>query len=139
LLKEFQRKHLHMAIVTNEIGELTGIVTMEDILEELVGEIQDEYDNEKPIVERVDEQTFLVNAHHSLSDINKYIPFRLEEGEHYETLAGLIAERYEGQEPKEGDIFVLDEDYEVSIVKMYRNSAETVELKVLKEAAEEEE
>lgn len=139
LLKEFQRKHLHMAIVTNEIGELTGIVTMEDILEELVGEIQDEYDNEKPIVERVDEQTFLVNAHHSLSDINKYIPFRLEEGEHYETLAGLIAERYEGQEPKEGDIFVLDEDYEVSIVKMYRNSAETVELKVLKEAAEQEE
>jgi CBS domain containing-hemolysin-like protein len=139
LLKEFQRKHLHMAIVTNEIGELTGIVTMEDILEELVGEIQDEYDNEKPIVERVDEQTFLVNAHHSLSDINKYIPYRLEEGEHYETLAGLIAERYEGKEPKEGDVFILDEDYEVSIVKMYRNSAETVELKVIKVEEEEEE
>jgi len=132
VLKEFQQKHIQMAIVTNEIGELTGIVSMEDILEELVGEIQDEYDNEKPIVEKTGEYTYLVSAHHTLSDINKYLPYRLEEGEHYETLAGLISDRYEDQELKEGDEIALDH-YEAIILKMYRNSAETVQLKTIME------
>lgn len=136
VLKEFQQKHIQMAIVTNEIGELTGIVSMEDILEELVGEIQDEYDNEKPIVEKTGEYTYLVNAHHTLSDINKYLPYRLEEGEHYETLAGLISDRYEAAELKEGDKITLDH-YEAVILKMYRNSAETVQLKTAIEQAEE--
>lgn len=128
VLKEFQQKHIQMAIVTNEIGELTGIISMEDILEELVGEIQDEYDNEKPIVEKTGEFTYLVSAHHAISDINKYLPYRLEEGEHYETLAGLISECYDEKELREGDKITLD-NYEVIILKMYRNSAETVQLK----------
>lgn len=129
LLKEFQQKHIQMAIVTNEIGEVSGMVTMEDILEELVGEIQDEYDNEKPYVENTGENIFIVSAHRKLSDINKYLPYRLEEGEEYETLSGLIAFRY----PRElhiQDKLPLDQ-YEVTILKMYRNSAETVELKVI--------
>lgn len=129
VLKEFQSKHIQMSIVTNEIGELTGIITMEDILEELVGEIQDEYDNEKPIVEKTGENTYLVNAHNAISDINKFIPYRLEEGEHYETLAGLISEHQNGAEVAEGDRLELN-DYDAIIVKMYRNSAETVELRV---------
>ncbi len=132
VLKEFQSKHIQMAVVTNEIGELTGIITMEDILEELVGEIQDEYDNEKPIVEKTGERTYLVNAHYALSDINKFIPYKLEEGEHYETLAGLISEYADGKEIKEGQQMEID-NYEAIIVKMYRNSAETVELRVKEE------
>lgn len=129
VLKEFQQKRIQMAIVTNEVGELTGIVSMEDILEELVGEIQDEYDNEKPIVEQTSERTFLINAHQTLSDINKYIPIKLEEGEHFETLAGLINECTNGNQIKEGDVVQID-GYEAKIVKMYRNSAETVQLTV---------
>ncbi len=135
VLKEFQKKHLQMAIVTNEIGELTGIVTMEDILEELVGEIQDEYDNEKPIVEVTGENTYLVNAHYTLSDINKLIPFKLEEGEHFETLAGLISELNDDRELREGDRIVIDK-YDAVIVKMYRNSVETVQLRVKDEFRE---
>lgn len=135
VLKEFQQKHIQMAVVTNEIGELTGIVSMEDILEELVGEIQDEYDNEKPIVEKTGENTYLINAHFPLSDINKYIPFRLEEGEHFETLAGLISDVNEDRELHEGDRIVIDR-YEAVIVKMYRNSVETVQLKVKEEFIE---
>ncbi len=132
VLKEFQKKHLQMAIVTNEIGELTGIITMEDILEELVGEIQDEYDNEKPIVEITGENTYLINAHYTLSDINKLIPFKLEEGEHFETLAGLISELNDDRELKEGDKIEIDK-YDAIIVKMYRNSVETVQLRVKEE------
>lgn len=129
VLKDFQKKHIQMAIVTNEIGEFTGIVSMEDILEELVGEIQDEYDNEKPIVEKTGEYTYLINAHYNLSDINKYIPFKLEEGEHFETLAGLISEFNNDVELKEGEKIDIDK-YEALIVKMYRNSVETVQLSV---------
>ncbi len=132
VLKEFQTKHIQMSIVTNEIGELTGIITMEDILEELVGEIQDEYDNEKPIVEKTGKNTYLVSAHYALSDINRLIPFRFEEGEHFETLAGLISEHQNGLELREGDRLKLDH-YDAIIVKMYRNSAETVELRVREE------
>lgn len=127
VLKEFQKKHIQMALVTNEIGELTGILSMEDILEELVGEIQDEYDNEKPIVEKIADDIFIVNAHHALSDINKYVPFRFEEGEHFETLAGLISEKCEDRELKEGDEIELV-DYKAKIIKMYRNSVESVQL-----------
>jgi CBS domain containing-hemolysin-like protein len=132
VLKEFQTKRIQMALVTNEVGELAGMVTMEDILEELVGEIQDEYDNEKPIVEQTSDSTFMINAHHPLSDINKYIPFKLAEGEHYETLAGLLAEVNNGDELNAGDVFTIT-GYEATIIKMYRNSAETVQLKILSE------
>jgi len=129
LLKEFQQKRIQMAVVTNEIGEVSGIVSMEDILEELVGEIQDEYDNEKPYVEKIGTGKFLVSAHKKLSDINKYLPYRLDESEEYETLSGLISFLHP-EELQEGDRVVVEE-YEVTIKKMYRNSAETVELEVI--------
>lgn len=127
LLKQFQKKRIQMAIVTNEIGELTGIVSMEDILEELVGEIQDEYDNEDPIVINLGDGVFSVNAHCNLSDINRYLPYRFEESEHYDTLSGLLAETFADRELKAGDILDLP-DYKVKVVKMYRNSVERAEL-----------
>ena len=131
LLKEFQKKHIHMAIVTDEVGDVTGIVSMEDILEELVGEIQDEYDNEKPVVEKKSNGHYLVDAHHSLIDINKLLPHKFEENENYETLAGLIAYHHP-DEIKMNDKFQLEE-YEITILNTYNNSAEKVELKWLEE------
>ncbi len=126
LLKDFQKKHIQMGIVTNEIGEVCGLVTMEDILEELVGEIQDEYDNEKPIVEKTSSNSYIVSAHRNISDINKYLPYRFDESEHYETLSGLISYEHP-DELKEQDKISIG-NYEVLVIKMYRNSAETVEL-----------
>lgn len=130
VLKQFQAKHLQMAIATNEVGELTGIVTMEDILEELVGEIQDEYDNEEPIVVNLGEGKYSVSAHYNLSDINRLLPIKFEESEHYDTLAGLISEECAGDEFMVGDIIKLD-NYNGKILKMYRNSVEQVELSLL--------
>jgi CBS domain containing-hemolysin-like protein len=128
VLRDLQRRHIQMAIVTSEVGEVEGIVTMEDILEELVGEIQDEYDNEKPYVEKTSDSTYWVNAHYKVSDINKYLPFRFDESEHYDTLSGLIAYLHPG-EIREGTKIRLAQ-YDITILKMYRNSAETVELKI---------
>lgn len=126
LLKDFQRRHTIMAIVTSEVGEVSGIVTLEDILEELVGEIQDEYDNEVPDVQTTETGTFLVNAHQKIADLNKHLPHRFEEDEPYDTLAGLISYHHP-DELKEGDVVKL-EAYEARILKMYRNSVEQVEL-----------
>ena len=137
LLKTFQKKHAQVAIVTDEIGEFAGLVTLEDILEELVGEIQDEYDNEEPIVTVVSEGVFNVSSHNNISDINRFLPFSFEESEHYETLAGLISEKCNDRELKINDLIDLDK-YEGTVLKMYRNSVETIQLRV-KEINENEE
>lgn len=129
LLKILQARRILMAIVTNEVGEVSGIVTTEDILEELVGEIQDEYDDEQPYVQQVGEGVFHVDAHRKLADINKYLPERFEEHEMYETLAGYISYHFP-EDLRKGSV-LQTEHYEVSILTLYRNSAATVALKLL--------
>ncbi|WP_375418715.1 hemolysin family protein, partial [uncultured Hymenobacter sp.] len=107
LLRQFQRKHIVMAIVSDEFGGVSGIVTIEDIMEELVGEIQDEYDNEVPVVEKVSETEYRVNPATPIPDANEYLPYPLPEGEDYETVGGLLNVIY-GAIPEVGDLAVLD-------------------------------
>jgi len=95
LLNEFQLKHQQMALVVNEYGGTEGIITMEDILEELVGEIQDEYDNETPFVEKVGEKTYNVLASSTLDDINELLPHEIQKNDQYETLAGYLILKFE--------------------------------------------
>lgn len=129
LLKSLQISHLQMAVVTDEYGDISGIVTMEDILEELVGDIQDEHDAELPIVEPIADNTFLVSSHESIDDINEFLPYPLEEDDHYNTLSGLINYN-RGSIPTEGEVLELN-GYEIIIKKMYRSSVEQVEMKLL--------
>lgn len=129
LLRELQRQHIQMAIVTNEFGGTEGIVTMEDIIEELVGEIQDEHDEEKPAVEKKSEHEYLVNATANISDINDLLPIALEEGQDYETVSGLVNKIF-------GGIPAVNETidfggYRFTIIKRFKHSVEQVKLTVI--------
>lgn len=91
LLSEFQHQKIHLAIVVDEYGGTAGIVTMEDVIEEIVGEIQDEYDSEQPLLKRIDENTVTADGRLSHSEFNEKLGFELvPESEAYDTLAGFI-------------------------------------------------
>ncbi|AZA89601.1 Putative Mg2+ and Co2+ transporter CorB [Chryseobacterium nakagawai] len=128
LLKTFQLKKQHIAVVIDEFGGTEGIITLEDILEELVGEIQDEEDDEEKIVDKIADNTYWVQATQPLEEINEFLPKKLplsEESE-YNSLAGFIL--YELEEiPEENQEFNLD-DYHFKILKMNNKSVELVEL-----------
>jgi len=90
LLREFQQRKAHLAIVTDENGGTEGIVTMEDIVEEIVGEIHDEYDEVGKTIEPAKDGSVTVDARLSVSDINSQFSLDIPEAPEYETLAGFI-------------------------------------------------
>ena len=102
LLREFQQKKAHLAVVTDENGGTEGIVTMEDIVEEIVGEIHDEYDEVGKAIEPANDGSITVDARSSVSDLNKQFALALPEAPEYETLAGLI-QKVLGRLPEIGD------------------------------------
>ena len=129
LLKQFQRRHMHMAVATDEFGGVSGIVTIEDIIEELVGEIQDEYDEEVPIVQKVSDFEFKVSGAATISDANDYLPYPLPEGEDYETVGGLLNVIY-GQIPETLNDIINFNEYEVRVLEKSERRVEWVLLKV---------
>lgn len=136
LLRQFQKEHTQLAIVVNEFGGTVGIVTLEDIIEELVGEIQDEYDTEAPIVEQTEADVFIIQAQNPLDEINEFLPVPFPESEDYHTLSGLLLMETE-EIPEEGDVVRLT-NYEVKILKMFQASPELVEAHFLSNADSEE-
>lgn len=128
LMKIFQQKKQHLAVVIDEFGGTEGIITLEDILEELVGEIQDEEDDEDQIVVQVAENVFWVQATQPLDEINEFLPksFPLSEEGEFNTLAGYILHDLEDI-PEENQEFEMN-DYHFKILKMNNKSVEMVEL-----------
>ncbi len=92
VFKELQKNNNQMAIILDEYGGTAGLVTMEDILEELVGDIFDEYDEIENEYEKIDENTYLINGNVTISDVNKILDIKIPEGE-YETLSGYLQEK----------------------------------------------
>jgi gliding motility-associated protein GldE len=91
LLRQFQQDKAHMAVVVDEYGGTAGLVTLEDVLEEIVGEIQDEYDREIPLSHWIDEKTLLADARINIGELNEILGEPLiPETEDYETLGGFI-------------------------------------------------
>lgn len=125
LLRTFQKEHTQLAIVINEFGGTVGVVTLEDILEELVGEIQDEYDAEQPIVEKIGDNTYRILAQNPIEEINEHLPEPLPPNDDYLTLSGLLLQVNDNI-PKVGQVLRVN-DYEIKVVKMFHSSPEVVE------------
>ncbi|HQA04230.1 MAG TPA: hemolysin family protein [Thermodesulfovibrio thiophilus] len=106
LLKEMQKKRVHMAVVVDEYGVVTGLVTLEDILEELVGEIRDEYDIEMPVITMPD-GSMIIDASISVRDLKEDYGIDIAESEEYETLGGFILTALQ-RIPKVGDTVTID-------------------------------
>ena len=131
LLRELQRRKIHMAVVVDEHGDLDGLVTIEDILEELVGEIEDEYDvGAGGLVEKLRDGTMIVDASASLGDLeNIGIVIAGEEEEEYNTLAGFMLAKLQ-RIPRGGE-FVIYKDMRLTIVDVEQNRIIKVKIEPL--------
>lgn len=133
LLRELQRRRIHMAIVVNEHGEVDGLVTIEDILEEIVGEIEDEYDIEKGgLVERLKNGTMLIDASTQLRDLTDVgLPF--EGMEELNTLAGFMYSKL--QKIPRGGEFVFYKGYRFTVVDVEGRRIVKVKVEKIKESS----
>ncbi|MDH4049739.1 MAG: CBS domain-containing protein [Gammaproteobacteria bacterium] len=130
LLKEFRDSHNHMAIVVDEYGGVSGLLTIEDVLEEIVGEIDDEHDPEEdqfiqPDAERDGRPCFSVRALTRIEDFNEYFGSRLPD-EDYDTIGGLMMAQL-GRLPRRGDL-VRFGDYEFRVTKADRRRVDTLQV-----------
>ncbi|MCB0299393.1 MAG: HlyC/CorC family transporter [Calditrichaeota bacterium] len=90
LLRHFQKERIHMALVVDEYGGISGLVTLEDVIEEIVGEIQDEYDEEEPLITPVNDETYIVDGRLNLEELNDELHLNLPTEEGVETISGFI-------------------------------------------------
>ena len=132
LLKEFQQKRFHFAVVVDEFGGTSGIVTMEDILEENIGEIKDEFDEEDTINKKIDEFNYLFEGKTMIHDVCKTMNLPLETFEKVrgesESLAGLVLEIAE-RLPKTNDIVEVG-DFMFTVIDVSRNRIEKVKVTI---------
>lgn len=126
IMRDFQKQHIQFAIVVDEFGGTEGVITMEDILEELVGEIQDEYDVETPLIEKTDDRKFRVQGSATLISLNEKLPRPLPENEIYVTLAGMLIDTV-GRIPNVGESIRYD-DYVFTVVKRIKNQIILVDI-----------
>ena len=140
LLPDLQQRRVHMAVVVDEYGGVAGLVTIEDLLEEIVGEIQDEYDVEEPYVEFVSDTEYVFDARVDLDDLNRLMDVSLPTGDS-DTLGGFIYTEL-GKVPTVGDQVAFDNmDFTVESVAGRRIKKVRVEVRpqaVVEESREEE-
>ena len=129
LLREFKRHHLHIAMAIDEYGGISGIVTMEDIIEEIVGDIQDEFDKEREDIITINENVWLCDARVDLDDLNETIGAKFP-NEDFDSLGGFVFDlfgkvpvKYEKASWNNYDFIVQDmEGHRINVIKVIRNN-----------------
>jgi len=107
LLQEFRATRNHMAVVVDEYGHVSGVVTIEDVLEQIVGEIEDEYDiDDDSFVKRLDDKTFNVKATTPIEDFNEYFDLEIEDDE-FDTIGGVVLKAF-GHLPDRGEAIDIE-------------------------------
>lgn len=129
LLKEFLSEGISIAIIVDEYGGTSGLVTTEDLIEELLGEIKDEYDIDENICRKIGENVYLISGRVEVDAILDQIGIQIPEGK-YETIGGYIINRL-GRIPQEGEEFILD-NFKITVIKATPNKIELVKLIELK-------
>jgi CBS domain containing-hemolysin-like protein len=113
LLRELRKERVHMAIVSDEYGSVVGLVTIEDLVEEIVGDIQDEYDVEEALFERVRDNEYIIDAKLPVEEFDELVGRELPEGD-YETLGGFVIAQLD-KIPTAGDV-VHFEDLTITVL-----------------------
>ena len=131
LLKEMKGRKTHMAIVIDEHGGVEGLVTLEDLIEEIVGEIEDESDLVKPTVyERIDHDTIITNGDIEIDKINEIFKTNVPEGDDYASLNGLLHEKLQDI-PQAGDKIEID-DLRIVVEKVLKNVPQKIRIEKIK-------
>ncbi|MCX7856762.1 MAG: hemolysin family protein [Deltaproteobacteria bacterium] len=129
LFKEMQKRHVHMAIVVNEYGINVGIVSLEDIMEEIFGEIMDETDVEEDI-EKMKDGSYIVDASSTIADLNEGLKLDLPESPEYETLGGFILKKL-GEIPKGGEV-IIHGRFKLTVLGMEERRISKVKIEFMK-------
>jgi len=130
LLRDFRSSRNHMAIVVDEYGGVSGLITIEDVLEEIVGEIDDEYDEqEEALILPLDENRYQVQALTPIDELNDMFDSDLSDDD-YGTVGGLLLAEF-GRVPEHGDTVVLDDRFEFRVTQADNRRIITLEMNVL--------
>ncbi len=130
MLKEFQKNKLHIAVVVDEYGGTAGIITMEDILEEIVGDILDEYDIDSEEIKQISENKYIINGRMTVNDFCDHFNIdEFDEDDDYDTVAGLVFD-IAGEVPKIGDEFVWN-NFKFTIKRLENRRIDLMEVEIL--------
>jgi gliding motility-associated protein GldE len=130
LMHEFQEKKMHLAIVVDEYGGTAGLITLEDIIEEILGEIRDEYDKEENPVTKVGDNSYIVLGKLSIDELNELLDTTFNDNDNYETVAGMVLNNA-GQIPREGYSF-QDNNYRFTVKEIQKKRIKKVQIDKLK-------
>jgi CBS domain containing-hemolysin-like protein len=130
ILNLLTKKRKSIAVILDEYGGTSGIITVEDIIEELFGEIEDEHDSDEALIEKqLDEKTFLFSARLDVEYINQEYKLQIPEGDSYGTLGGFVVD-FTTEIPQKGDNITMESFY-ITIVEATNNKIDVVKLTVL--------
>ena len=132
LLKEFQLKHIHFAVVVDEFGGTSGIVTLEDIMEEIIGDIKDEFDEEDSGFKKIDEHNYIFDGSIMINDVCRLMQLPADTFENVkgesDSLAGLVLE-IAGEIPQQNQV-ITSGDFEFIVLEIQKNRLQKIKITI---------